>query len=56
MLFGNQYTYVLVINIQNVVGRNQNKQTFGPIKRDSYVVYANRDKISRYTDIERKTK
>ena len=38
------------------MGRNQNKQTFGPIKRDSYVACANRDKISRYTDIERKNK
>lgn len=36
--------------------RNQNKSSFGLVKQDSYVVCAKRDKISRYTDIERKNK
>lgn len=36
--------------------RNQNKSSFGLVKQDSYVACAKRDKISRYTDIERKNK
>lgn len=53
----NRHIYRFVkIQMFLVEESNQNTPSFDLVKQDSYVACAKRDKISRYTDIERKNK